>query len=501
MKKRISISLLSHFQNSSLTRSGAIAQHNAALKSCVLKLAVLFVLFFFAGLLFSCSRDNPVLLTSKIKNITKNEFYDWLESKKVKKESIRDSRKKKIKLLESMALEAFIMDKTKAEGIEKSRRFLVLKEQNREETLYKYFIITLREQSTYNETAIRTSYIFLSLNLYKKDPKDHTKKIKLENREVADRTAELLSKAKKITQRLDSGEGFEKLVGEFSEDSNRNSGGDSGYIVKEMMPVYFSEPAFGLEVGEYTKTPVITPKGIYIIKLTDKVDITEKNIDRIIENESQRNRVKDFLTRQYISNYMAELMSADDVAFLYKKDETYNNTDVLFRVGAREYTAADLEKEVENRSTRNDVERLYKKSNMPEKMKFDIAKRIFSGLLYTREAVALGIEKNPDYLKELKEKEINLIMSEYLGLQASKEIFLSDQEIMEAYEKEKNRKYSEKAKENGAVVNKPVPFEVVRDEIIEDLKKKQQYRRAQEWKKKILDDYDFAINEAALEGV
>ncbi len=454
----------------------------------------------FAGLLSSCSQDNPVLFTSKIKNITRTEFYGWLEAKKVKKESIQNSREKQKKLLESMALEFFIMDKAKAEGIDKSKRFLILKEQIKEETLYKYFIRTLREQATYNETAIRPGYIFLALNLYKKDPKDKTRKIKLENQEVAAKTDELLSKAKEIIQRLDSGEDFEKLSIQFSEDSNKTNGGDLGYIVKEMMPAYFSEPAFGLEVGEYTKTPVMTPKGVYIIRLTHKAGITEKNIDRIIENESQRNRVKDFLTRQYITNYIAELMNADDVAFLYKKNGSYNNTDVLFRVGAREYTVADLEKVIENRSTQDDVDRLYKKSNMPEKMKFDIAKRTFSGLLYTREAVALGVEKNPDYLKELKEKEINLIMSGYLSVQASKDIFLSDQEIIEEYEKEKNRKYSEKAKEDGVVVNKPVPFEVVREEIIEDLKKKTQNQRARAWKRKILDEYDFTINEAALEG-
>ena len=348
--------------------------------------------------------NNAVLATSKIKDITKTEFFDWLEAKKIEKESILDSRDKQVELLESMALEIFILDKARAEGLDKSRRFMALKERTRESTLYKHFLTALADRLTYNEPAVRVSYIFLALNLYKNDSIDITRKTRLENHELAANMDKLASKAKNIIQKLDSGDGFEKLATEFSDDPNKKKGGDSGYILKGMMPAYFSEPAFSLKAGEYTKTPVMTPKGVYIIKLTAREDVTENNIDRIIEDKNQRESIKVFLIQKDRSEYLSRLMHADDVAFLYKKGETYNNTDTLFRVGAREYAAADVDKIVESRATPEDLEKIYINSVLPEKARFDIAEEYFKFLVWSRDAERLGIEKKPEYQKELREK-------------------------------------------------------------------------------------------------
>lgn len=133
---------------------------------------------------------------------------------------------------------------------------------------------------------------------------------------------------------------------------------------RDMMPVYFSEPAFSLEEGEHTKTPVKTPKGVYIIKVTDKVDLTEENIDKIIEAQKQRERIEAWLLRRYRSDYIARLLNADDVEFLYRKGGTYDNTDVCFRVGEKEYTVADIDKIIENRATQEELEKVYENGVM-----------------------------------------------------------------------------------------------------------------------------------------
>ena len=465
-----------------------------------LSVPLLLFLFLFAGVLSSCSQDAPTLATSKIGNITRDAFYDWLEAKKVAKDTILDSKEKQISLLEKMALELFVVDKVRAEGFDRSRRLIAKKEQLKEKVLRKYFIRTLSDMASYDEPAIRVSYILLALNLYKEDPADNTKKIRMETHEVTEKLNALTSKAKEIIERLEEKEPFEKLATEYSDDTTKKNGGELGYITKSMMPAYFSDPAFNLEAGEYTKTPVMTPKGIYIIKVSEIVKLTEQNIDEIIEDKNQRDRTKVFLINQYRSEYLSRLMNADDVEFLIKEGETYTDTDTFFKVGTKEYMQGDIEKIFENRSTPEELEKYYKNGVLPEKTKFIIAKQLFSYLVWSREAIRLGVEKKPEYQKELMETEINLMMAEYLNAKLSNEIILSDQEIREEYESEKGSKYSEKRIKNGVVVNEPLPFEVVKDEVVEDLKEKTGRKLALEWRKQLFINYNFSINETELAG-
>ncbi|MBN2418235.1 MAG: peptidylprolyl isomerase [Deltaproteobacteria bacterium] len=468
------------------------------MKKRISSFLLLFLLF--AGLLSSCSKDNEILATSSIKDITREDFYNWLDAKKIEKESIMDSKNKQINLLEKMALELFIMNKANVEGFDKSRRLMILKERTREAILKKYFKKTVTDILTYDEPAIRVSYIILEIDNFKPNPDDKSKRIRLEPQEIANKIDDLLLKSRDIINKLDKGESFEKLASEFSEDSNKKNGGDMGYIYKEMMPAYFSDPAFRLNKGEYTKTPVVTPKGIYIIKVTDKTKLTEKNIDNIIEDRKQRDRIKALLDVRYQKKYLAELEKADDVKFYYKKGNTYSNTDVLFKIGSNEYTITDIEKLIEKRATPEELDKMYKNGSIPDNTKFNFVEQCFKNLVWSREALRLGVDKLPEYLKELKEREINIVVAEYLMSRFSNEIIISDQEIMEEYEKEKETKYSDKVMENGVVVNKPVPLDVVKDEIIDKLKKDFDLQRANNWRKTIFEEYTFKINEAALQG-
>ncbi len=89
--------------------------------------------------------------------------------------------------------------------------------------------------------------------------------------------------AKDIIKKLQSGEEFEKLAEEKSADSSSQSGGDLGYFSKEAMVPEFSEAAFKLKVGEYTKSPIKTQFGWHIIKVTDKREKPPVSIDDVRE--------------------------------------------------------------------------------------------------------------------------------------------------------------------------------------------------------------------------
>ena len=79
---------------------------------------------------------------------------------------------------------------------------------------------------------------------------------------------EVLARANEIIARLEAGEDFASLAGEFSEDPGSASmGGDLGWNERGVFVPEFEEALFGLEeAGQYT-APVLTQFGYHIIRL------------------------------------------------------------------------------------------------------------------------------------------------------------------------------------------------------------------------------------------
>lgn len=77
-------------------------------------------------------------------------------------------------------------------------------------------------------------------------------------------------KAKKILNKLKSGEDFAQLAKEYSEDSSASVGGDLGFFNRGKMVEEFEDAAFALKVGEITDKIVETEYGYHIIKKTDE---------------------------------------------------------------------------------------------------------------------------------------------------------------------------------------------------------------------------------------
>lgn len=81
--------------------------------------------------------------------------------------------------------------------------------------------------------------------------------------------------AKDIIKQLDNGTSFNKLAEEKSEDDRfkadgglvKDAEGKSLYVKGTVMPAEFDQAAEGLKAGSYTKEPVKTSQGYYIIKL------------------------------------------------------------------------------------------------------------------------------------------------------------------------------------------------------------------------------------------
>ncbi len=85
-------------------------------------------------------------------------------------------------------------------------------------------------------------------------------------RHILVKTEEL---AKEITELLGFGGDFEALAKEHSVGPSGPRGGDLGFFGDGQMVPEFSEAAFALNAGEYTKTPVKTQFGYHVIKVEE----------------------------------------------------------------------------------------------------------------------------------------------------------------------------------------------------------------------------------------
>lgn len=100
---------------------------------------------------------------------------------------------------------------------------------------------------------IRISQIFFA------SPRDSSQKESVE------------AKAREIAQRISSGEDFAELAGEFSEDPSRAFGGDLGYISRGSALKEIEDAAAALNKGEVS-SPFLSPAGLHIIKLEDRIE-------------------------------------------------------------------------------------------------------------------------------------------------------------------------------------------------------------------------------------
>lgn len=97
-----------------------------------------------------------------------------------------------------------------------------------------------------------------------------------EEKEKAEQAAK--EKAESIIKELDNGADFAELAKKYSEDdSNKDSGGELGYINRDGYDENFIEGAIPLKKGEYTKSPVKSAYGYHIIKKTNQKSKPKKS--------------------------------------------------------------------------------------------------------------------------------------------------------------------------------------------------------------------------------
>lgn len=447
-------------------------------------------------LLSGCKGKNDVLATYTGGSIKRGEFYDWIESKHFVKDTIVKSKKNQKAKLEMMAMDKFAIEEAQKSGFDKSEEFKVFADMATEAQLMDIlYSKEIKDKAKFKENAIRVSQIILR-------PKD----IKIENNkqkqasdaEMKKELAELILKAKEIIVKLDKGEKFEELAKQNSSDFSKKNGGDIGYIISDMMPPEFSNVAFSLKEGAYTKEPVQVLNAVYIIKVTDKEELTEKNIEKVIKDKMQAQRIKNRFYSKASKSYIDELMKASDVQTNLEKVTSRNKKDVIFKVGTTVFTVEDLDKRIAMYTgkftpnapspTVNDEQR---KSLAENFLKFELLKRV---------AVQKGIDKDPDYIKKVVQKRDAILAREYMKKIGSAKIIVSEADMREEYNTNKDKRYYTMVNKGNDRVKAIEPYGKVRERIKKILENKKQSDSIKNWKDELIKGRSLKIIEKELEG-
>ncbi len=84
----------------------------------------------------------------------------------------------------------------------------------------------------------------------------------------------------KVLSEINSGNSFEELAREHSEDATSSEGGDLGWFKPGEMVPEFESAAFNLNIGEVSKI-VRSPFGLHIIKIEERKDEIKKSLDDV----------------------------------------------------------------------------------------------------------------------------------------------------------------------------------------------------------------------------
>lgn len=121
--------------------------------------------------------------------------------------------------------------------------------------------------------------------------------------------------AKKIRERIEKGESFEKLAGTYSKDKGSASkGGDIGYFGSGQMVPEFERAVMGLKTNEISE-PVKTRFGYHIIKLVDVAKGETASFEQ--SKEPIRKQLLAEKQKGLIDSYIGNLMKKTDI----KKNE------------------------------------------------------------------------------------------------------------------------------------------------------------------------------------
>jgi foldase protein PrsA len=443
-----------------------------------------------------CKRAGDVLVSYKGGQITRGEFYDWIEARRMAKDAIIKKRGQQKTHLERLATEKLVVRDAVKAGFDKSEEFQYIKSHIIRKFYSQYMGKIVSTEGKFSEKAAKTSIIKLTAKNFKIE---NNKREKLSDAETEKVINEKMEKAREIIKDLEKGKSFTELAKNYSDDFSKRKGGELGYVIDGMRGEDFSRAVFAVKKGTFTREPVKIGDAVYIIKVDDVVKLTESNIEDLIDDKIQQLSLKRRLAYNTALHYQDELIKAKDVENNIDTVNYNNPAAVIFKVGKSEFTATDMNKLI------GLIMQKRKKMGRPdmmieEKMKRELAKNFLREEVLMREAKKRGLDKDEKFKKEL-----GYYLDFNLAGMYETDVVLSDitvtpQEVRDYYTKNLDRMYTRNLNEGGKTVKKVMPFEEVRQSIDRRLYDMKRSEKRKNWVAELLSKNNFKIDDSELEG-
>lgn len=178
-----------------------------------------------------------------------------------------------------------------------------------EDIIYNYMRQQQRKsQSVVSPVKVETFYNENKDKFYQEDAV-HLRLIQL-RRSEGETDGQLRGKAEAVISRLKTGETFEDLAKELSQDTRRTKGGDWGWQKRSDLKPELSDPLFNLKKGEVTE-PIIMPEGAFLLYVEDRkyagvqpIDEVRPQIEQILIQQMARSNTEHWLERLRRNGYV-----------------------------------------------------------------------------------------------------------------------------------------------------------------------------------------------------
>ena len=256
----------------------------------------IFILLFTFAFIFACSQSkDDVIIKAGSSKLTKQDLQEDLKSFPPQTKAFLSSPEGLNRLKDELIKREVLYEEAKKKGLAKSEDFKKRMEEFKKITL----INMLLEQEL---KAVQQDVTEKEAREYYDKHKDEF--IKPTERRLSQIVVKTEDEAKKVYEKIDKGEEFEKIAKELSTDEKtKASGGDIGFFKKGQLNQQIENAVFSLRKGQVSMP--LTYKGeLYIFKVTD-VKGTPVEFDQIKSQLIEQLKAKK--QQDWFDSYIEEL--------------------------------------------------------------------------------------------------------------------------------------------------------------------------------------------------
>ncbi len=439
-----------------------------------------------------CKMDSDVLASWNEGKITRGDFREYLEIRKIPEKSVFSSIDSQKGRLRQIAVEKMTVQKAVDSGLDRSADYIKFTDFNRKAFMSESFKKHLYETSPFEEEAVRVSVIRLKVRQAvpgKNGAKNYA--------DEKAQTAEKLQQAQQIMDKITAGLSFESAAEESSEDVSRKKGGDLGFITRKSREADFTDLVFSMNEGEI-KGPVKLSSGVYIIKLTEKSVLTDKNISSAVKDEKDAKRLSAHLRAEGARKKIDELKHADDVSDRISSAKFSKPDDVLFSVADNVFRVQDL----------NDIlrilETVFDSGKLTDDRKAELAEAFMEREILYRAAAAQGMDKDPQISAQWNAICSSILAAFYRNINVFADVEVTESMIRKeyaSYVKSYNEMKNSRMKQKGfrkADLPKLESYEEMKGQIRQYFAGNQKAEKNRKFEEQLLEQSGFTVNEDQL---